>query len=196
MPIPSPPLSSSPPTLPRNTSLPQHISTVISPTRLSGTSSFLSSIYIVYEEERKKLTSHAVFRLEYEISKEYTTYLSCRLMKKQSSTSKEEGKFCVKKQTEVRYETIDTQVLEIKKGNINRFEKVTFRASEFFSSIDFYLSTFNYGFKLYRSKMQLSHLLAASDLTKTKPTNALSLSLESSNPKSQKKKENELLKYK
>lgn len=53
--------------------------------------------------------------------------------------------------------------------SLNHYERVFFRASEFYSSVDFYLATFNYGYKYYRSKLTIPHLLAGIDLNLHNP---------------------------
>jgi hypothetical protein len=85
------------------------------------------------------------------------------------SKAQEEVGLCVRKIVDTKYETIDEQILEIKKDSFNNYERVVFLASEFFSSVDLYLCNFNYGYKYYRSKMQITNLVAGCDLSLHSP---------------------------
>jgi hypothetical protein len=71
---------------------------------------------------------------------------------------------CVRKMYDTKYEVINEQELEIKQSSFSSYERVYFRASEFYSSVDLYLCNFNYGHKVYRSKMQISNFFANTDL--------------------------------
>ncbi len=66
---------------------------------------------------------------------------------------------CVRKNIETKYEIIDEELIQLRKGDINSYQRVYFRASEFYSSVDFYIKTFEYGYKSYRNKMQISNFL-------------------------------------
>lgn len=64
---------------------------------------------------------------------------------------------CMRKNIETKYQVIDEDTIELRKGDIKSYERVYFRASEFFSSVDFYIKTFQYGYKSYRNKMQIAN---------------------------------------
>lgn len=99
-----------------------------------------------------------MFRLEYELGKTYSTFLNVKLLRRVTNArSLEEKGLCVRKVLETKYEVINEQELELKRESIDICERIYFRASEFYSSIDIYLFTFNYGFKAYRSKLQISN---------------------------------------
>lgn len=66
---------------------------------------------------------------------------------------------CVRKNIETKYEVIDEELIQLRKGEINSYERVYFRASEFYSSVDFCIKTFQYGYKSYRNKMQIANFL-------------------------------------
>jgi hypothetical protein len=70
----------------------------------------------------------------------------------------------------VKYETIDTQTFKFKNRIITVHDKIVFRSSEFFSSVDLFITTFNYGYKYFTNKLQMSNLLLGADLSKSKPT--------------------------
>jgi hypothetical protein len=77
---------------------------------------------------------------------------------------------CVRKTVDSKYEPIDEQLLELKKDSFHCFERIVFRSAEFFSSADLFLSNFNYGYKLYRSKLQIADLLSGIDLAQCSPS--------------------------
>lgn len=74
-----------------------------------------------------------------------------------NAKSLEDKGLCVRRILETKYEVINEQELELKRESIDIYERIYFRASEFYSSIDISLFTFNYGFKTYRSKLQISN---------------------------------------
>lgn len=105
-----------------------------------------------------------------ERNKEYRIFLSVKLLRKVGSVrAVEEPGLCVRRSPEAKLEAIDEQLLEMRREGFHAYERVLFRSSEFFSSVDLHLCTFNYGYKYYRSKLQLSSLLAHADLARTAP---------------------------
>lgn len=102
-----------------------------------------------------------------DLHKDYKIFLRVRLLRKSTSARpQEEAGLCVRKIVDYRFETIDEQLLEIKRGDsLNHYQRIFFRASEFYSSVDLYLATFNYGYKYYRNKLQIADLLAGVDLS-------------------------------
>jgi len=89
---------------------------------------------------------------------------------------------------DIKYETIDTQIFRFENRIITIYDKIIFRASEFFSSIDLYITTFNYGYKYYISKSQISDNLSGADLSKNKPAEILKI-YQSNNVRASKRNE-------
>jgi hypothetical protein len=116
-----------------------------------------------------------------DLNKDYRIYLRVRLLRKATSARpQEETGLCVRKLVDFRYETIDEQLMEIKReDSLNHYERVFFRASEFYSSVDLYLATFNYGYKYYRSKQQIADLLSGVDLSLHTPAGRMKEKCES-----------------
>ena len=71
-----------------------------------------------------------MFRLEYELAKTYSTFLSVKLLRRVSNArSLEEKGLCVRKILETKYEVINEQELELKRESMDVYERVYFRAS-------------------------------------------------------------------
>lgn len=117
------------------------------------------------------MDSECIFRLEMDLHKDYKILLRARLLRKCSAARpQEEAGLCVRKMVDYSFETIDEQVMEIKReDSLNHYQRIFFRASEFYSSVDLYLATFNYGYKYYRNKLQIADLLEGVDLSSCSP---------------------------
>lgn len=81
-----------------------------------------------------------------------------------------ESNFCTRAISDNSYETVDTQIFKLNSiDRLNHYQKVFFHSTEFFSSIDFCLTTFDQGIKSWKSKSQLSDLLSGYTLSKCDP---------------------------
>jgi hypothetical protein len=124
----------------------------------------------MYEEDTKKLQNQCVFRLEYQERKEYTTYLSCKLLKKITKEKNSEASLCTRRLTETKYEPLDTQIFLLNlPPHSYSHQRLFFRNSEFFSSVDLLIAVFTYGTKEFRTKQQLSNFFTGSDLARCNP---------------------------